>query len=107
MNQNKDVFNDENKNHLKMEIKDIFNYLNYRKKYVLIDENDQVDQISFKLKENEANRHLKYPRAIDEILLKDKIQIKNEIEKVLVKANEILFTPPYSILFGRINFLQK
>lgn len=66
--------------------------------------NNDENQNKIEITSDEDNsiKSLIYPKNIDEIILFNDNYIIEEITDIINQMDEILFTPPYSILFGRI-----
>ncbi|KAK8897572.1 hypothetical protein M9Y10_015530 [Tritrichomonas musculus] len=87
----------------------IFNFMNKQYGHILNDqENDFAEEntlCSFHLisKDGMKQKYLTFPNAICQLLVNTFIENKNVFVEIKDKMKNILFTPPYKILFGRIN----
>ena len=86
------------------EIIQIFEYMNNQHHFELINNNEEniYKVLLFKLKRNEIKRRLKYPSELPNILL-NTVNYNQNLNDIINEINGILFKPPYSILYGRIN----
>ena len=104
---------------IKESIENIFSKMNIQKFFILMDNlsesnlddsrlnGNDSDVIFIKSLENSIERYLKYPKCLYQIFFRDMHHLKNEISNIIDLMNNILYTPPYSILFGRIQIKEK
>ncbi|KAK8886576.1 spindle assembly checkpoint kinase [Tritrichomonas musculus] len=95
-------------------IETIFNEMNNQKFFLLMKNQSEASYndprlegtdsylIRIKSLENRIERYLKYPKCLFQIFFDDLHYLKSEINDIINIMNNILYTPPYSILFGRI-----
>ena len=90
----------------KEKIKYILNMMNNEGKIEIIEENDNLNEIKFKFKEDDVIRYIKYPQNLYEKIFQDIHNIQQEIDSVIEEGMKILYEPPYYILFGRIKIFK-
>ena len=82
----------------------VFNYLNNKNQYEYIKENDHDEfNETFSFKYDEKIFDIIYPKNLCKLFINKYIELKDNIVEIIDEMNKILFTPPYKILFGRIN----
>lgn len=91
-------------NELMNEIKKIFNFYNVDQNYKItgdfIENNYRILQI--KSNDDDIIRYLKFPLKLYEIFLTMIKEKTNKIDETIEELYSIIFSEPYSILFGRI-----
>ena len=103
-------FNYYKNNEFETELFHIFEFLNKQNQFEIIKNSEQQNTdlsnnnhfIRFKFKENNRERFLIYPKFIFEMLINTLNENGNLIKEIVDEMSKLLFTPPYSILFGRI-----
>lgn len=63
---------------------------------------EKYKKIQFNTDNNKITRYLLYPKRLDKLIFCHSSEIKSTIKSVVSKMNEILYTKPYYIFFGRI-----
>lgn len=92
------------KNTFTNDIEKIINKLNLESQFT-ISKNERSNEIKINNTNDNIERILVISNNLIEILFTN--EIKNQIEETIEKLSQILFTEPFSIIFGRINIYKS
>ena len=97
-------------NDIQAQVKQIFNNLNKNSTFQLLENetvNEKFIEIKFKSKNDDIVRYLQYPKCLYAMLFHDLNRLNEITKNIFQKMEEIIYTEPYQILFGRIKLHQE